>query len=160
MPGTFVDPRGAQAALATKGNILPQTDYGNPQALLGENADYYAAGIDASTGASAVVTADTSIPGGAAPIGDSGQLAAGEYAYYIEVLHPSAAAANRQVLVQVRDAANAQTQRTIATVNAGAGTQKLQGRLQLDTNERVRLLTGSDATNTLIAFVLLLKKLD
>lgn len=160
MPGTFVDPRGPAAVIASKGNIVPQTDYGNPSALAGDNWDVYAAGVDASTGASSVVTADTSIPAGAAASGDTGQLAAGEYAYYIEITHPSAAAANRQVIAQVRDAANAQTQRTIDSVLAGAGKRILQGRLQLDTNERIRLLTGTDATNTLISFLLLLKKLD
>jgi hypothetical protein len=160
MPGTFVDPRGPAAAYATKGNILVPTDYGNPSVQTGENWDLIAGGTDASTGASSVVTADSVPIAGAALSGDSGALAAGEYAYYIEITHPSAAAANRQVLVQVRDAANAQTQRTIDSVLAGAGKRILQGKLQLDTNERIRLLTGTDATNANIAFLLLLRKLD
>jgi len=158
---TQVDARGPQGVLATKGNIVAQTEYGNPVALLGENPDFYAGGTDASTGASAVVTADGPIDQGGVPTGDSGAVAAaGNYAIYAEVTHPSAAAANRQVLIQHRDAGNAATLETLKTVNAGGGLQRFQGVRYLRASERIRLLTGTDATNANIAFKLLLKNLD
>lgn len=160
MPGTFVDPRGPGAVLASKGNILPQLDYGHPAALLGETPEVYAGGTDAATGASSVVTADTVPITGAALSGDSGALAAGEYLVYCTVVHPSAAAANREVNIQLRDAANAATRETLATFAAGSGKRTLQTKVRLSTNERIRLLTGTDATNVNIAFVLLIKKLD
>lgn len=159
----YVDPRGPAAVLATKGNIVPETDsgYGNPAGLLGENPDFVAGGTDAATGASGVLTGDTVIDQGAVAAADSGAVAtAGNYAIYAEATHPSAAAANRQVLVQHRDAANAATLETLGTWPAGSGFRRFQGIRFLKASERVRLVTGTDATNANISFKLILKNLD
>lgn len=156
-----LDTRNEGGVLGTRDNIVPDDSAqglrgGTPQAVVA-----YVEGVDAATGASAVVTVDTGAAPGSTLAGDTGQLAVGEYAYYVEITHPSAAAANRQVLIQHRDSGNANTIGTRGTVNAGAGKQINRGKFTVETaNERLRLLTGTDATNANIAVKFLVWRVE
>lgn len=163
MPNTLLDNRQPLGVIATKGNIVPDDSSGNALSkyLHGESAQFFVEGVDASAAASAVVTVDVPAAGSGAVAADSGAVAAdGEYAFYVEITHPSAAAANRRVIVQHRDAANAVTLENIAAVLAGAGKQIFTGKRQLRASERIRLLTGTDATNVNIAVKFLFQKLS
>lgn len=155
-----VDTRHAGAVYATKENIVPD-DSAQGQRHAPASLVAYVEGVDASTGASAVVTVDTSAAPGSTLAGDTGALPVGEYAYYLEVTHPSAAAANREVQLQHRDSGNAATIGSYGTFAAGSGKRIKRGKFTVETaNERLRLLTGTDATNTNIAVKLLVWKID
>lgn len=153
-----LETKNSTAVLATRDNIVPN-DVGG-LAALGDNPAFYLEGVDAATGASGVVTVDVPVAGSPVGAGDTGQLAAGEYGLYAEITHPSAAAANRQVLAQHRDAANGATLETLDTINAGAGKRIIRRKLTVRTNERIRFITGTDATNANIAIKVILTKLD
>lgn len=142
-----VDTRSPEAVHATKGNIVPDTYHVQPGISRDEpefSRKYVAR--DASIGASALVTDDTT-----GETLDTGPLAAGTYEVFLKARHPSTAAANRQLLVQHRNAANAATVRTLATHNADGptGGTAVYGPVTVTVaaGERVRVVSGSDATN-------------
>ncbi len=144
----------AGGVIATRDNIVPNDSAQGLSALQGAlTPTTYLEGVDASTGASSVVTVDTNAaPGSTGLAADTGQLGVGEYGYYIEVTHPSAAAANREVQIQHRDSTNAANIGLYATFLAGSGKRTKRGKFTVETaNERLRLLTGTDATNANIA---------
>ena len=97
--------------------------------------------LDHLTGASAVVTVDVPVAGSPAVDADTGALAVGEYAYYLEVTHPSAAAANREVQIQHRDSGNAANIGLYGTFAAGSGKRIKRGKFTVETaNERQKLM--------------------
>lgn len=168
MPQRVIDTRSADATYATKGNIVPQ--------LLGEGGGRATGGTgvlgtsdvdgtysfainDAATGASGVLTDDTT-----AQTADTAPLPAGTYEVWVKVRHPSTAAANRSVIVQHRNAANNATQRTLETFLADGPTGAVRyGKytgVVLAAGERIRLVTGTDATNANIYAELSVTKVD
>jgi len=145
--------------IATRDNIVPN-DSAQGVALV-DQPILYVEGTDAATGASAVVTVDTAPAAGSTLVGDTGQLPVGEYAYYFEVTHPSAAAANREVQLQHRDSGNAANIGVFATFAAGSGKRTKRGKFTVETaNERLRVLTGTDATNANIAIKLFVWRVE
>lgn len=151
-----LDTRSAGAVIGTKDNIVPDDSaQGRRGAAADDGLVLAVAGIDAATGASGVVTVDTSQEAGTTTAADTGALAVGEYAYYLEVTHPSAAAANREVQLQHRDAANAANIGLYGTFAAGSGKRVKRGKFIVETaNERLRAVTGTDITNANIAIKL------
>lgn len=151
----------AGGVLATRDNIVPNDSAQGVAALDFANLVTYVEGTDAATGASGVVTVDTSQAAGSTPTGDTGQLGVGEYGYYFESTHPSAAAANREVQLQHRDSGNAANIGVFATFAAGSGKRIKRGKFTVETaNERLRVVTGTDATNANIAVKLLVWKIE
>lgn len=158
-----VDTRHAGAVIATKDNIVPDDTAQGQRGAAGVDGStvLYVEGTDAATGASGVVTVDTSQAPGSTAAADTGALPVGEYAYYAEVTHPSAAAANREVQIQHRDSGNAANIGLYATFAAGSGKRIKRGKFFVETaNERLRLVTGTDITNANIAVKLFVWKID
>lgn len=167
MPQRVIDTRSREATYATKPNIVPQTpDEGGLRevgsGVLGTDnveTDFSAAVKDAATGASGLITDDTT-----GQVADTGPLPAGTYEVYVKVRHPSTAAANRSVIVEHRNAANAATLRTLQTFLAdgptgATRTGKYTG-VVLAAGERIRCITGTDATNANISVELYATKVD
>lgn len=145
-----VDTRSPEGVIATKGNIV-SGDYVEAQYGPGIPRDEFEfsrkyVARDASVGASAVVTDDTS----GEPL-DTGNLQAGTYEVFLKVRHPSTAAANRSIIVQHRNAADNATSRTLVThlADGPTGATKVYGpfRVAIAAGESIRVVTGTDATN-------------
>jgi hypothetical protein len=168
MPQRVVDSRNPEAAYATKGNIVaPTTAEGGPSTLGGSGvltrsnieSEYHYAINDASAGASALLTDDTT-----GQTADTGNLAAGTYDVFVKVRHPSTASANRSLVVAHRNAADNGNTRILETFLADGPTGAIRtGKytgVQVAVGESFRIHTGSDATNANVYAELHVQRVD
>jgi len=162
-----LDTRSAPANLASRDNIVPQgSQAGDPanaaraQYGIGKHTHFTREGTDASVGASAVVTVDTA-PVGPDGVGalDTGNLPAGEYAIWATLHHPGAAAAGRSLILEYRNAGDSATVETLLTALAGAGKRSWKGKRSLAQDESIRVISGTDITNTNVVASLTVTKL-
>lgn len=156
---TSVDTRHPVAVLATKPNIVAN-DYAGTQYAIA-SADYYVEGVDAATAADSVVTIDTPVSGSTPRAVEYVAPSTGFYAVYLEATIPGAAGAGKELLVQIRDAANAATLETLGTWAQGSGKRTFRRILNLKASERIRVLSGADVGGAaLVSAKLLIAKLD
>ena len=154
-----LDTRTPEGVYATKGNIVaPTVDAAGPRAKFDSLPEIVTKRIsDAATGASGLVTDDAT-----GQTADTGPLGAGTYRYFLKARHPSTAAANRSVILEHRNAANSATVRTLKTLLADGPLGRAQtdeGTVTLVDAERIRVITGSDATNANILLELRVERL-